>query len=432
MSRSSFKLRVASAAIATSALVLLAPGAALAARTYYVTVNGSGTACTSAEPCSLGQVLATSTSSGDVVVIRGGEGSYSSSTLPLNVNAHIPAGVTWTGEAGHPMPVIYSEAGLPELGAFVLEGIGSKLVDIEIIYSGNTAGVGVVGSPGGGTLERVLVLAGTTDLGCNLAFGTITVVDSVCKGQDGAFTDVGGGGTDQITFRNDTLIGSNGAAALVATNGLTLDLTATNTIFHGAGSDIQANIFAGSIEFTLDHSNYASVSNTGGATITPAGSGTNQMAAPLFVNAAANDFREAPGSPTLDAGLTAAANGSADLAGNPRNVGAVPACSEPQPGPPDIGAYELVPAPLPAASCAPPPSPPPGPSIGAPACHVPKLAGRGLKATRRRLKRADCRLGKVTLRGGVTAKAGKVVKQRPPSGRVRAAGAKVKVTLGQG
>ena len=60
----------------------------------------------------------------------------------------------------------------------------------------------------------------------------------------------------------------------------------------------------------------------------------NQTAAPAFVAAATGNFHETAVSPTVDAGLTAAANGSQDLDGNPRAAGAST----------DIGAYELVPA----------------------------------------------------------------------------------------
>ena len=60
--------------------------------------------------------------------------------------------------------------------------------------------------------------------------------------------------------------------------------------------------------------------------------GGNQSAAPLFVNTEAGDFREAAGSPTIDAGL-ADELGPLDLAGNPRVLGSAP----------DIGAYEFVP-----------------------------------------------------------------------------------------
>jgi hypothetical protein len=55
---------------------------------------------------------------------------------------------------------------------------------------------------------------------------------------------------------------------------------------------------------------------------------------PLFLSP--GDFRQAPGSPTIDAG-SAVGIGSLDLAGNSRNLGAGP----------DIGAFEFVPPPPP-------------------------------------------------------------------------------------
>jgi hypothetical protein len=62
-------------------------------------------------------------------------------------------------------------------------------------------------------------------------------------------------------------------------------------------------------------------------------SGGNQTALPLFLNAAAGDYREAAGSPTIDAGLNDSSIGPADLAGAVRVFGSAP----------DIGAYEFVP-----------------------------------------------------------------------------------------
>jgi hypothetical protein len=72
-----------------------------------------------------------------------------------------------------------------------------------------------------------------------------------------------------------------------------------------------------------------------GATATPAGTGSNQTAAPTFVNAAGGDFHEAAGSPTIDAGITAPAIGTTDLDGNPRTIGRST----------DVGAYEAAEAP---------------------------------------------------------------------------------------
>lgn len=62
-------------------------------------------------------------------------------------------------------------------------------------------------------------------------------------------------------------------------------------------------------------------------------------------------------------------------------------------------------------------------------CKVPKLKGKTLKATRKAAKRSNCKLGKVTKKGGATGKSGKVKKQSPKPGKVLAPGTKIKVTL---
>lgn len=64
------------------------------------------------------------------------------------------------------------------------------------------------------------------------------------------------------------------------------------------------------------------------------------------------------------------------------------------------------------------------------ACVVPKLNGKKLKAAKKKLKKASCKLGKVKRHKGVTTKTGKVVKQSPKPGKQLAPGSKVKVTLG--
>jgi hypothetical protein len=61
------------------------------------------------------------------------------------------------------------------------------------------------------------------------------------------------------------------------------------------------------------------------------------------------------------------------------------------------------------------------------ACVVPKLKGRTLKAAKKRLRKADCKLGKVN---GHKSNAAKVTKQRPKAGKVLRPGSKVNVNLG--
>ncbi|HET7120497.1 MAG TPA: IPT/TIG domain-containing protein [Solirubrobacterales bacterium] len=64
------------------------------------------------------------------------------------------------------------------------------------------------------------------------------------------------------------------------------------------------------------------------------------------------------------------------------------------------------------------------------ACVVPNLQGKKLKAAKKKLHKALCKVGKVKLKKGVTAKSGKVVKQGPKAGKQLAPGTKVNVTLG--
>ncbi len=61
------------------------------------------------------------------------------------------------------------------------------------------------------------------------------------------------------------------------------------------------------------------------------------------------------------------------------------------------------------------------------ACRVPNLTGRKTKPARKKLKAAHCRLGHVKR---IPGSSGKVTKQKPKPGTLRAPGAKVKLTLG--
>lgn len=63
-------------------------------------------------------------------------------------------------------------------------------------------------------------------------------------------------------------------------------------------------------------------------------------------------------------------------------------------------------------------------------CVVPKLKGTKLKAAKKKLKKAGCKVGKVAKEDGVSAKTGKVVGQKPKPGKKLAPGAKVNVILG--
>jgi hypothetical protein len=62
-------------------------------------------------------------------------------------------------------------------------------------------------------------------------------------------------------------------------------------------------------------------------------------------------------------------------------------------------------------------------------CKVPQLKGKTLKAAKKKIRKANCKLGKVKKLDGATAKTGRVSKQSPKSGKILAPGSKVKITL---
>jgi hypothetical protein len=78
----------------------------------------------------------------------------------------------------------------------------------------------------------------------------------------------------------------------------------------------------------------------------------------------------------------------------------------------------------------PAPTPAPAPVAPVPTCKVPKLMGKKLKAAKKAIRAADCKVGTVTKKKGVTAKTGKVVRQSPKVGTSKAAGSKVSFKLG--
>jgi hypothetical protein len=96
-----------------------------------------------------------------------------------------------------------------------------------------------------------------------------------------------------------------------------------NTIVRGSVADVEASRSNG--HCAASASNFRPALSPG--LVSGAG---NQAAEPLFVDAAAGDYRPAAGSPTIDAGVTDALLGTADPAGCPRSLGLAP----------DIGAYE--------------------------------------------------------------------------------------------
>lgn len=233
---------------------------------------------------------------------------------------------------------------------------------------------------------------------------------------------------------NVTAIGGGNGISVLANESASVTLSASNTIASGGEHDVFADAFAttASVRADLSHSNFADVLIEGDhAEVTAPTTADNQMAAPLFADAAGGDYREAAASPTRGAGDAAVVlPGETDLDGTPR----VSYCAG---SGVDIGAYQV--------QCAPPPPPPPSssgssgetsikmqpvadtPLALAPRCVVPKLSGRKLKGARKVARRGGCKIGTVS---GEKRGPAKVVAQHPKVGKVLPAGSTVNVTLG--
>jgi hypothetical protein len=70
-----------------------------------------------------------------------------------------------------------------------------------------------------------------------------------------------------------------------------------------------------------------------------------------------------------------------------------------------------------------------GGGAGGARCVVPKLKGLRPKAAKKRLRKANCRIGKVRRKGGASAAKGRVLRQFPERGQVAAPGTRVNVLL---
>jgi hypothetical protein len=316
-------------------IALLLPATACAASDRFANPNGSGTACTLAAPCTLDTAVNMASANDDITIEPG---TYNEST-DLSDSGNF---LTIHGEAGQPRPVIDTTATY----GFALTG-GSSLSDVEV--NDPTAMAWGIDVNGGMEASISHVYVHTTGSGAWACYPDGELVNSVCW-QSGP----GGGAarplvilSASVVMRNDPLIASGAggvAAEVIAAGNTTMSMTLTNTIARGAGKDLYVTgnvVSGGSATITADHSNYAIAeddvmeSGTGTSSFTPAGTGTNETGSPVFVNAAAGNFRELGTSPTIDHGVEGALDGTTDLDGSPREVGAGV----------DIGAYEFVPAP---------------------------------------------------------------------------------------
>jgi hypothetical protein len=327
-----------------AAFAVFAPAAFAGPGTYYASPAGTGVACESTAPCALTEAVKHAAAE-DAVILEPG-------TYTLTTEVGITKAIEIGGQPGAAAPVIVTNG-----YAVRVQGAPARVHDLRIEGTGPFRLFS-------GVAERIFVsFTGATNQACGMADGA-SLLDSVCWAHDGGPTATASaiglsaaGNTTTMTLRNDTAIDSNASGEAIRTEtsgaGPKLVVEATNVIARAKQFDIEMDLGGKAFPVTevkLTNSNYATVAGEVApfATVTAPGTNGNQTAAPIFVAADEGDFREATGSPTIDAGLTEVANGPLALGGEPRSLGACPG----DPVTTDIGAYEFVTT----APCMPPPS----------------------------------------------------------------------------
>ena len=319
-------------ALAVAAFAVLFPAATVAqAAQRYASPTGSGEFCSETAPCDLAEAIKKA-DSGDEVIVRAGTYEVGPTLAPKSTHVFIH------GDFAGPMPrIIGTGNGNVPIGA---PALGGRLSYLEITAINESSALAVACNPGG-TVERVRAVAQSKNNATGLLLiSQCTATDSVsvASGAEARAVFAYGFLTLPVTgvVRNLTAVATGpGSIGIEAqdTNGAepgsyTLDVR--NSIVSGESLDLLAAKGAGGPgNIVVSNSNFDSSAAKPPATLV---SVANQTAPPLFVDASAGDYREAPSAPTIDAGSSEGI-GALDLAGNPRLLGAAP----------DIGAYEFVP-----------------------------------------------------------------------------------------
>ena len=324
------RARVVSLTVAGA--LALVPAAEAAQR--FASPGGSGAACSQALPCTLKQAIEKAKANDEVIVAPG---EY---TVPSPLSPEDVPGVDIHGQAGVAPPLI---TGSGFGGPLIALDVGGRLSHVDLRATNFfAAGARCETS---GIIERVRSLAVGEDAnGIELTDGCL-LRNSLALGSgvnSTGVTSFGQSGVGTSRVRNVTAIASGEGSTGISATFFELDpgsqtVSVSNAIASGEDLDVRGTGEGGGGHVAISYSNFRSSKGEGPGTVT-LGAG-NQTAPPLFAGAAAGDYREAPGSPTIDAGIVDAEVGALDLAGNPRTVG----------GTIDIGAYEF------AAGASPPP-----------------------------------------------------------------------------
>lgn len=396
-------------AVALAGLMVLSAPAE--ARTpVYVAPGGTGSACSQAAPCSIEYGGSNSVNGSDIYIAPG---VYGSPSDPIDERIYSTgSGAIFHGDPGATFH-IDSQSGAASFtvsSSQQLHGNGMRIV------SNDEMGLGIFG---GGIADRVNVRTGLDDgVACGFqnegAFTGGQLTTSLCVAEG-----INGAGVMLLASRNDENAYVTGTTAVATAAGGT-GVGVSNTGMLGGGEETSELFVRFSIASAPNGTDLFSVldapqnracivsiqtaSVTGASGFCPITEVEPLREAPGFVPGDA-DYHLAAGSPVIN--RIGPPNGyfvdEIDLDGRTRNL------DDPEPG-----AYDYYPPVAPAR------------------CRVPQLRGLKMPQVRRKLRRANCSLGRVTRRTvSRNRKVGRVLGQAPRVGRVLEDGARVRVTVGR-
>ena len=284
----------------------LAPSAS-GAPTYASPDGESTDACTALDPCDIKAAIAAVELPELEVILQPGTYDLDETYgAPPNNSVFLStSNVHLHGQAGKPRPVLTSST-----PSFILTvaGPGASLSRVNL----ESAGRGLHLQGNGTSVSSVEVIAANSPDAPACQFGVdVTATDTSCAAGGAGTTAIAAfPGSGETVLKNVTAAsGAPGSIGLSinANVGSSSTLAATNVISSGAATDVKLSTSGAGSSATANFSgsNYSTVSASGDGTetVTPPGTGTNQSSEPLFADLAGLDVRQAPGSPTINAGV---------------------------------------------------------------------------------------------------------------------------------
>jgi hypothetical protein len=312
--------RVTCLASMVVSLVAAAPAAAEVRHASSSATPGD-TSCDALTPCALDAAIHGATSVDEVIIAPGTYDLSTPLTLTQPIHVH--------GDPAGARPVI--RGAVTSTAPTLTVSARATLTHVQVESAGDLATAIQVDA--GATLDRVVAVADTgfaidavSDSTPTIIRNTAAVTHTTRTGTGAAglrISDGANGGAAEV--RNVTAYASGGDSTAIRCRTTTATTKIVNTVARGVTFDVDAGTWKGKAPKCP-----ATASNA--RTAQSPGFSPTESTAPLFADAAQDDFTPQAGSGTIDRGTDDAANGALDLAGEVRTQGAAT----------DVGALEFV------------------------------------------------------------------------------------------